>query len=98
MHSAAPNYYILDNEVLGELEAAIMQKELSFQKVPPHQHKTNKAKRVIQTFKAHLKSGFASLDLDFPMYEWDRLLHQSLLTLNLLSTSQKIPTYLHMHM
>ena len=36
-------------------------------------------------------AGFASCDKDFPLAEWDRLLVQSELTLNLLHTSRVNP-------
>ena len=78
------NTWILDNEVSGELKAAMEKRKASFQLVPPHSHRANAAERAIQTFKNHYKSGLASLDPDFPVQEWDRLLDQAFLTLNLL--------------
>ena len=38
--------------------------------------------------KNHLLAGIATCDLDFPITEWDRLLRQSKLTLNLLHPSR----------
>ena len=43
------------------------------------------------TFKAHFLAGLASCDPAFPIGEWDRLLDQTELTLNLLRTSRSNP-------
>ena len=62
----------------------MLRNKTTFQLVPPHTHRANAAERAIQTFKNHFKAGIASLDPDFPITEWDRLLEQAFLTLNLL--------------
>ena len=64
----------------------------SFQLVPPHTHRANAAERAIQTFNNHFKAGLASLDPDFPVAEWDRLLEQAFLTLNLLRSARVNPS------
>ena len=51
-------------------------------------HQNDPAERAIQTWKDHFLAGFASVHLDFPMAEWDRLIPQSNLTLNLLRSSR----------
>jgi hypothetical protein len=45
-------------------------------------------------FKNHFIAGLCSTDKNFPMYLWDRLLPQAILTLNLLRGSQINPNYL----
>ena len=35
---AAPNMYILDNEISGDLKHALKKHKLKFQLAPPHQH------------------------------------------------------------
>lgn len=67
------------------------EKEVSYQLVPPYCKRANAAERAIQTFKAHSKSGLALLDPEFPVREWDRLLQQAELTLNLLRFSKVNP-------
>ena len=59
--------------------------------MPPHIHRRNAAERAIQTFKNHLLSGLATCNSKFPISEWDRLLPQAELTLNLLRTSRINP-------
>ena len=62
----------------------MVKKHVNHQLVPPHNHRANAAE---QTLKCHFKAGLASLDPTFPVSEWDRLLPQAFLTLNLLRTS-----------
>ena len=52
--------------------------------VPPHIQCANKAERVIQTLKIHLKVGLATVDPYNPIHEWDMLIPKVELTLNLL--------------
>ena len=49
-------------------------------------HHNNPAERSIQTWKDHFLAGLASIHPDFPMTEWDRLINQCNITLNLLRT------------
>ena len=86
-----PNTWILDNETSRDLKAAMSKKRVDFQLVPPHNHRANAAERAIQAFKNHFKAGLASLDPNFPVSEWDRLLPQAFLTLNLLRPSRLNP-------
>ena len=83
--------WILDNEVSQELRGAMDKKSVKYQLVPPYSHRANAAERAIQTFKNHFKAGLASLDPDFPIAEWDRLLDQAFLTLNLLRAARINP-------
>ena len=69
-----------------------MEKEnINYQLVPQHIHGSNLAERAIQTFKNHLKSGLATVDPDFPLAEWDRLIPQANITLNLLRSARVNP-------
>ena len=54
-------------------------------------HRTNPAERAIQTWKDHFLAGLASTHPDFPMKEWDRLILQSNISLNLLRASRVHP-------
>ncbi len=87
----APNTWVLDNETYGVLQNVMSTNKTTFQLVPPHTHRANAAERAIQTFKNHFKAGIASLDPDFPITEWDRLLEQAFLTLNLLRPARVNP-------
>ena len=51
-------------------------------------HRANAAERCIQTFKDHLLSGLATCNPEFPINEWDRLLPQCEMSLNLLRSAR----------
>jgi hypothetical protein len=86
-----PTTHLLDNEVSAELKAEIIM-NCTIQLVPPDNHRRNLAERAIQTFKNHLKAILAGVDDSFPMQLWDKLLPQTVLTLNLLRQSNVAPT------
>jgi hypothetical protein len=75
----------------AELKAEII-KNCTIQLVPPDNHRRNLAERAIQTFKNHFKAILAEVDDSFPMRLWDKLLSQTVLTLNLLRQSNVAPT------
>ena len=82
------NLFILDNECSGEMKAALNKYKLQFQLVPPDNHRRNAAERAIRTFKSHFLSCLATCPKEFPIREWDRLIPQAVLTLNLLRTAR----------
>jgi hypothetical protein len=86
-----PTTHILDNEASAAFKTEI-KKNCAIQLVPPDNHRRNLAERAIQTFKNHFKSVLAGVDDNFPMHLWDRLLPQTILTLNLLRQSNVAPT------
>ena len=47
------HYQMLDNEVPGGLKQFLRDSSVNFQPVPLHLHRTNAAKRAIQTYKDH---------------------------------------------
>ena len=57
--------------------------------MPPKIHRRNAAERAIQSFKNHFLAGIATCNPKFPIHEWDRLLQQAEITLNLLRQAQK---------
>lgn len=83
--------FILDNEFSHDLRQALTKNKINFQLVPPNVHRRNAAERAIRTFKAHFLAGLATCDPDFPITEWDRLLPQAEMTLNMLRTSRCHP-------
>ena len=83
--------FILDNEFSNDLKQALKKNKIDFQLVPPNIHRRNAAERAIRTFKAHFLSGLATCDPNFPISEWDRLLPQAEITLNLLRNCRYNP-------
>jgi hypothetical protein len=74
----------LDNEASLALRNYLTKQGIDYQLAPPHIHRRNNAERVIQAFKNHLISGLCSVDPNFPLKLWDKLLPQKTITLNLL--------------
>jgi hypothetical protein len=91
MHGYAPQLHILDNECSEELKKAFKKYDVCFQLVPPHSHQGNSAERAIQTWKNHFGSGLATCGPKFPITEWDLLMPQADITLNLLRSLRRQP-------
>ena len=86
-----PKLYILDNEASADLKKGLKKYKLAYQLVPPHVHRRNAAERAIGTFKNHFLACLTTCNPDFPVTEWDRLLFQAELTLNLLRSLRVNP-------
>ena len=87
----APNWHVLDNEVPKELKEAIRENKCTLELTPPDMHRRNIVERAIQTAKNYIISCLAGLPHDFSICEWDELIPQMFLTLNLLCTSNVAP-------
>jgi hypothetical protein len=86
--SFKPKLQTLNNEASAALKHFFTANDVKYQLVPPHCHHRNAAERAIRTFKEHFVAGLASVDPNFPLHQWDRLLPQAEITLNLLRTSR----------
>ena len=88
IHKSETNIFISDNKCSKSVKDTIKSFKATYQLAPPLQHRQNAAENAIKTFKAHLLSGLATCNKDFPIAEWDRLLPQAELTLNLLQNAR----------
>ena len=70
---------------------ALQKQKTTYQQVSPHIHRRNLAEKAIQIWKNHFKAGLTSLDSRFPLSEWDRLISQANITLNLLRSAKSNP-------
>lgn len=86
-----PRLQRLDNEASQALQQFLQDEGIDYQLAPPHVHRRNSAERAIRTFKNHFIAGLSGTDPDFPLHLWDRLLPQTLITLNLLRASRINP-------
>ena len=77
--------------MLSWFKECFRKRKISWQLVPPHNHWENAAKRAIQTFKHHFKSCLVTIDPAFLLPEWNRLLPQAEITLNLLQSARVNP-------
>ena len=67
--------------------------------VPPGCHQWNAAEVAICNFKTHFLSVLAGVAEDFPANQWDRLLTQTEITLNLLqqyNATPNVSAYVHL--
>jgi len=86
-----PNWHILDNEAPEDFKQAIRENNCRVELTPADMHRRNIAEKGMQTFKGHFKSVLAGISDDFPIREWDELIPQTVLTLNLLRQSNVAP-------
>jgi hypothetical protein len=99
-HGFNPRLQRLDNECANALCSLLNQHDIQFQLAPPRVHLRNAAERSIQTFKNHFIAGLCSVDPNFPLRLWDRLLPQVTITLNLVRQSRlnpKVSAYAHLY-
>ena len=57
-----PKMHILDNECSAEFKERIKLNNMTYQLVPPHDHRRNIAEKAIQVFKAHFISILCGVD------------------------------------
>ena len=81
----------MDNEACDIFKNTLLKKNISYQSFTPHIHLRNAAERSIQTFKDHFIAGPCSTDPKYSAQEWDRLLPQNSMTLNMLWDSRTNP-------
>jgi hypothetical protein len=86
-----PKLQRLDNECSAALKEYMTDENVDYQLVPPGVHRRNAAERALRTFKNHFIAGLCSVDKDFPLHLWDRLLPQAIATLNMMRGSRLNP-------
>jgi hypothetical protein len=86
-----PSLQRLNNESSLALRNYLTKQGIDYQLAPPHIHRRKNAERAIQTFKNHFMSGLCSVDPNFPLKLWYKLLAQETIALNLLRKSRINP-------
>ena len=71
-----PKHQILDNQASAEYKAAIEAFGMTYELVPPKEHRHNMAEKAIQTFKDHFVGVLSGCALSMPIYIWCQLLPQ----------------------
>ena len=77
----------MDNKSSTDLKMIMITMDIKYQLVPQGNNRANNAERSIQTFKNHFIAVIFSIDKDFHLQLWDKLLYQSTINLNLLLQS-----------
>lgn len=88
------NWHMLDNGAPELLKQAICESGCKVELTPANLHRRNAAEKAIQTFKSHLIAVLAGMSDTFPIHQWDKLLPQTVLTLNLLLKLNVVPNIL----
>ena len=86
-----PKLHIMNNAVSEDLKKYFEHSEIQFQLVLPHMHQINAAERAVRTFKNHFIAALCTVEPLFPLYLWDRLFPQVIMTINMLRRSQLNP-------
>ena len=66
--------HVLDNECSAEFKEAIRDNQMTYELVPPDDHRRNIVERAIETAKSHIISVLCGCDPNFPMHLCDLLL------------------------
>ncbi|KAL7478223.1 hypothetical protein ACHAW6_004002 [Cyclotella cf. meneghiniana] len=96
----SPNWHVLDNEAPKDFKTNIRKNGCFVELTLADVRRRNIAEQAIQTWKGHFISVLAGVDDKFPLHEWDRLIQQVTLTLNLLrqsNVSPNVSAYAHHH-
>jgi len=83
--------HILDKQCPQSLKDYMLVAGVNYQLTPPGTHRYNFAEQSIRTANAHTISGLSSVHPCFPMHQWDQLIPQAEITLNLLRGSRMNP-------
>ena len=86
-----PELVQLDNEASKLLCDHIEAENVDIQLVTPGNHRNNPAERAIQTYRSYFLSARAGVDPSFPATNWDLILPQVNIIINLIRPSQINP-------
>ena len=65
-----PERQVLDNEASSAYKGAIRDSGMTFQLVPPEDHRCNASEKAIQTWKDHSIAALSGTAEDFPLHLW----------------------------
>ena len=91
---------VLDNEASDAYKQAILDSDMTYQLVPPDDHRRNVAEKAIQTWKDHFVAVLSGTSDKFPLHLWCQLIPHMERQLNLLRQSNanpRISAYAHLY-
>eukprot|EP00957_Ditylum_brightwellii_P198252 15106312-Ditylum_brightwellii.AAC.1 len=95
-----PALNVLDSEVPAAVKCCLIKTGAKYQLVEPNNNCGNTAEHAICTFKEHFIAELCTTDKDFPIRQWNDLIEQAFITLNLLCMSISNPqlsSYAHLN-
>eukprot|EP00804_Cyclotella_cryptica_P002817 CCRYP_009355-RA/>CCRYP_009355-RA protein AED:0.29 eAED:0.33 QI:0/0/0/1/0.66/0.5/4/0/552 len=96
----SPKRQVLDNEASAAYKQAILDSGMTYQLVPPDDHRRNVAKKAVQTWKDHFVAVLSGTADKFPLHLWCQLIPHMERQLNLLRQSNanpRISAYAHLY-
>ena len=100
LQGIVPLHQILDNEISEAYKEEILDTKMSYQLVPPDDHRRNIAKRAIQTWKNNFVGVLAGTAATFPLHLWCQIIPQAerkLLLLSQTNINPKISSYAYVY-
>ena len=91
-----PSHQVLDNEISAAYRAEIQATGMTYQLVPPDDHRRNVAEKAIQTWKDHFVGVLSGTADTFPLHLWCQAIPQmerQLLLLRQSNSNPKISAY-----
>ena len=85
-----PTKQVLYNEASAAYKAAISDSNMTYQLVPPNEHRRNIAEKAIQNWKDHFVALLSGTADNFPLYLWYQLISHMKRQLNLLTQSHTL--------
>ena len=82
-----PGFHLTDNKASPALKMEMTTMDINYHLVLPNNHRSNNTERLIQTFKNYFILVLCSVDENFHLQLWYRLLQQAKTSLNLLRQS-----------
>jgi hypothetical protein len=95
-----PTRQIFDNEASTAYKEAVTTSGMTYQLVPPDDHRRNVAEKAIQTWKDHFIAALSGTPNDFPLHLWCQVIPQmerQLCLLRQTNINPKISTYAHLY-
>ena len=91
MNVICPIWHMLDNEAPQELKEVICENKCCMEHTPPDIYWWNVAKHAIQMLKGHFIAVLADVADYFPIHQWNQLVLQTVIILNLLRQTNVAP-------
>jgi hypothetical protein len=100
LQQIVPTHQVLDNEISKAYKTEIQATSMTYQLVPPDDHRCNMAEKTIQTWKDHFVGVLSGTSDTFPLHLWCQALPQmerQLLLLWQSNTNPKVSAYAHVY-
>ena len=91
LQGIVPIHQILDNEISEAYKEEILATKMSYQLVPPENHRRKMSERAIQTWKRHFIGVLAGTEATFPLHLWCQIITQAKRQFLLLSQTNLNP-------